>query len=707
VLWVLAAAGGLAQEPHATLRIEVTSAAGAVGGATIVANRELVHTDANGIATLQVPPGPVEVKVTKEGFLPHTQRLTIDAAREWAIRFELQPAEEVEEQVTVYATRTDQRLQDSALRVEVLGKEEIEEKTMMTPGDIVMMLNEMGGLRVQTTSPSLGAASVRIQGMRGRYTRFLTDGLPLFGQQGGGLGLLQIPPSDLGQVEVIKGIASSLYGGGAMGGVVNLIARRPGAEPVREFLINRSSLGATDATMFVGSKLSAQWSGSLLAGGHWQERSDRDGDGWADLARYERGVVRPRMYWDDGKGHTAMLTGGLTLEDRDGGTVAGAVLRATGAPYREALETRRFDAGGNVQSVFGGRYVGTARFAVSSQRHDHEFGEARERDRHEMLFGEGSIRGKSGRHTWVAGMAVERDAYRPRDVPRFAYEYVTPGVFAEDDVAIRSWLSVSASARADFQNEYGTFLSPRLSMLARGGGWISRASLGSGFAAPSPLTEETEAAGLSRLEIPARLVAERGRSLSLDVTRTVGAASVTATYFASSVRHAVEVRREPNRFELINAGEPVINRGVEFLGTWRKAPFAATASYSYVRARKTEAGVGTDVPLTPRHSAGLVAMWEKERAGRVGIECYYTGTQRLEQNPYRGESRPYFVLGALVERKVGPLRLFVNFENLTDVRQTRWDPIVRPSRSADGRWTVDAWAPLDGRVINGGVRLQL
>ena len=126
------------------------------------------------------------------------------------------------------ATRTGGRLEDSPLRVEVLEREEIEEKMLMTPGDIVMMLNEMGGMRVQATSPSLGAASVRVQGMRGRYTRFLSDGLPLFGEVGG-LGLLQIPPMDLGQVEVIKGVASSLYGAGAMGGVINLVSRVPGA----------------------------------------------------------------------------------------------------------------------------------------------------------------------------------------------------------------------------------------------------------------------------------------------------------------------------------------------------------------------------------------------------------------------------------------------------------------------------------------------
>src|SRR5689334_314710 len=76
-----------------------------------------------------------------------------------------------EEAVTVAATRTGARLEDTPTRVEVLNREEIEEKLLMTPGDIVMMLNEMGGMRVQTTSPGIGAATVRVQGMRGRYTR--------------------------------------------------------------------------------------------------------------------------------------------------------------------------------------------------------------------------------------------------------------------------------------------------------------------------------------------------------------------------------------------------------------------------------------------------------------------------------------------------------------------------------------------------------
>lgn len=714
VALVTTAASGL--PPQATIRLTVVrSGGGAVAGAAVHWNGGTsASTDGSGVATISAAAGRVEIEVTKEGFLPGKTSVLVgdDEAREWQVVVELAAMPEREEEITVHATRTDARMQDSPTRVEVLGQDEIDEKTMMTPGDIVMMLNEMGGLRVQTTSPSLGAASVRIQGMRGRYTRFLSDGLPLFGQQGGGLGLLQIPPMDLGQVEVIKGAASALYGAGAMGGVVNLISRRPGREPVHDILVNRSTLGATDVSAFLASQLSpsSRWSASVLGGGHFQERTDRDGDGWADLAGYTRGVARPRVFWDGGDGRSAFLTGGITAEDRDGGTLPGRVLAATGEPYLEALYSRRYDFGSSFQFLAWKRYVVTGRAAASWQEHDHRFGEVRERDRHGMAFGEVSIRGTTGRHTWVAGAAVERETYRPLDVPRFAYTYTTPGVFAQDDVTVARWLSVSASARADFQSRYGTFFSPRVAALVHGGGWTSRLSAGEGFFAPTPLTEETEAAGLARLAIPAPLMAERGRSASFDLTRRMGAVTATATVFGSRVSHPVYVERD-TRYALVNLPGAARNAGVELLATWRKAPFSATASYVYVRSTEPGENAGggrLDTPLTPRQSFGLVGMWEaRDAVWRLGVECYYTGRQRLEENPYRGESAAYVVAGFLGERRVKKAWwLFLNAENLGDARQTGWNPLLRPSRGVDGRWTVDAWAPLEGRVLNGGVRVR-
>jgi len=607
--------------------------------------------------------------------------------------------------VTVSATRTGARIDDQPMRVEVLGREEIEEKLLMTPGDIVMMLNEMGGMRVQTTSPSLGAASVRIQGMRGRYTRFFSDGLPLFGEVGG-LGLLQIPPMDLGQVEVIKGVASSLYGAGAMGGVVNLVSRKPGDEPERELLVNQSTRGATDVIGWFSKSAKSGWGFTMLTGGHFQIENDVNEDAWADLPGYARGVVRPRVFWDDGKGRSFFATAGFTAENRHGGTVDDEILPQSGEPYREALETRHVDGGMVGQILFRQTMLFSARAAVSQQRHDHQFGEIRERDRHDTAFGEVTLRSTAGKHTLVAGVAVERNAYRPQDVPQFEYTFVVPGVFGQADMQLANWFSLSGSARLDHHNVYGTFFSPRVAALFRSGRWASRLSVGSGFFGPSPLTEETEAAGLTRLVVPNTLRAEEGRSASIDLSRTDGPLTYSATVFASRIAHPISVDRSAG-LVLTNLEDPTTNVGLELLGTLRRAPYSVTATYTYVASDERVSGVSRDVALTPRHSAGLVAMWEKEDVGRVGLEVYYTGVQRLDENPYATESRPYVILGLLAERKFGRYRLFVNGENLTGVRQTRWDPLVRPDRAPDGRWTVDAWAPLEGININGGVRVML
>ena len=690
-------------QPAAVIEITVTADARPVLQAQIIVGGKTVQTDANGRVTLQVGPGPIEITVVKEGFNPVTVTATAIAGQSQAIPIPLERQTAIEEHVTVSATRTDKRIEDQPMRVEVLDAEEIEEKQLMTPGDIVMMLNEMGGLRVQATSPSLGAASVRVQGMRGRYTRFLSDGLPLFGADVGGLGLLQIPPTDLGQVEVIKGVASALYGAGALGGVVDLISRRPGKDPAREALVNRTSRGGTDAVLFAAQPFSDQWSATLLAGGHWQQRNDVDDDGWADLAGYSRGVVRPRLFWNDGSGRSLFATGGAMWEQRHGGTMPAAVLPATGEPFLESLDTTRFDGGLVAQTPLRGRYVMTARFSATRKDEHYRRGDLPEHDIQDTLFAELAVRGTARRQTWVGGIAFERSTLDPRDQPQFSYGYNVPGVFAQDDVEVSRWLTISASGRVDVHNEFGTFFSPRISALLRHGSWTTRASVGGGFFAPTALTEETEAAGLARLTIPAALKAERGRSTSLDVTRVQGPMSVTATLFRYDVRDPAVVDR--STYTLASLSEPTITSGIETVATFRRAPFSVTGTYTYVHSAEGVGGGRGDVPLTPRHSAGLVGMWEREGRGRVGLEAYFTGTQRLEDNPFRSQSEPYVLFGGLVERRFGRVRLFVNAENLGGIRQTKWDPLLRPQQAVDGRWTVDAWAPLDGRVINGGVRI--
>ena len=683
-----------------SLHIVVTAERAPVAGASVVVNGTLHRTDDRGEAAVEIAPGTIQIVVSKEGLAPATVTLELRADERRTLTIALEPQAEMEEHVLVSATRTGRSADEEPTRVDVVDREEIEEKAMMTPGDVVMMLNETGGVRVQATSPSLGAASIRIQGMRGRYTRFLADGLPLYGEQVGAIGLLQIPPADLGQVEVIKGVASSLYGAGAMGGVVNLVAKRPGDKRQGELLLNRSSRGATDGVVYLSAPISERWGATLIGGGHGQARSDVDGDGWGDLPGYARGIVRPRLFFDDKQGRTFFATAGFTAEDRSGGTTSGAAPRPIGAPYREALDTRRVDVGATAQTLVGGTYVASVRGSFVRQHEERQYGENVERDSHSTGFGEVTLRGTAPRQTWVVGGAIERDAFDPLDAPAAAFDFTVPGVFAQDDVDVTPWLSLSGSARLDVHSTYGAFLSPRVSLLVKGEDWSSRVGIGSGFFGPTALTEETEAAGLTRLTVVEPLRVERGTSGSIDFSASRGEVRATVTLFASRVHDPVDVERD-TRYVLANGREPLDTMGVDIAGSWIRAPFSLYGSYTYVRARD---GRG-EVPLTPRHTAGADFAWEHPATWRVGVEWYYTGVQSLEANPYREVSEPYMLIGALLTRRVGRYRLFVNGENLGDVRQTRWDPLLRPTRGADGRWTVDAWAPLDGRNVNAGVRI--
>jgi iron complex outermembrane receptor protein len=197
------------QQNTGTLLVEVRSGLEAVSQAEIVIGDRVWLTDQRGDSVISLPPGEVTLTVRRLGFKSLALQARITEGVTTRVAVELQTEAVLEQEVTVTATRTEQRIEDSPIRIEVLQQEEIEEKALMTPGDIAMLLNETGGLRVQVTSPSLGAANVRVQGLRGRYTQLLADGLPLYGGQTGAIGLLQIPPLDLGQVEVIKGVASA------------------------------------------------------------------------------------------------------------------------------------------------------------------------------------------------------------------------------------------------------------------------------------------------------------------------------------------------------------------------------------------------------------------------------------------------------------------------------------------------------------------
>jgi len=617
-------------------------------------------------------------------------------------------ADEGEEDIVVQATRSGRRVQDEAIRVEVIGREEIEEKLMMTPGNVSMLVAETPGVRVQVTSPALGSSNIRMQGMSGRYTQLLSDGLPLYGGQPSSIGLLQIPPTDLGQVEVIKGSASALYGPSALGGVINLVSRRPKAEAEAEFLLNATTRDGQDATGYTSGPLGANWSYSLTGGYHRQTRKDLDDDGWIDMPGYHRWTVRPRLFWEGDDGANALITIGATREDRTGGTLRDRVA-PDGQPFPITQNSRRLDTGLVAEFPVEGIGKVGIRASAMTQRHRQLFGSSPETDRQNTYFAETSIAGETGPTNWLVGAAFQADVYRSRTFPVFDYSYTVPALFGQVEQEVTDELLLAGSARADFHSDFGTRLSPRVSALYRPGPWTVRASFGKGFYAPTPFVDEIEAAGLSRLEALGALKAETAKTGSLDFGYAKGPIEATLTLFASDIENAVQLEEvDADSVRLVNAAGTTRTRGAELMLRYRWDAFSVTGSYVFVDASEpVPSGTGRrTTPRTPRHTAGLVGMWEEHGKGRIGIEAYYTGHQKLDDNPYRTRSRPYFELGALGEITLGKVSLFVNAENILDIRQTKYDRLLLPQRAPDGSWTVDAWAPTDGFVVNGGIRVR-
>jgi outer membrane receptor for ferrienterochelin and colicins len=195
----------------------------------------------------------------------------------------------------------------------------------------------------------------------------------------------------------------------------------------------------------------------------------------------------------------------------------------------------------------------------------------------------------------------------------------------------------------------------------------------------------------------------------------LGSVETSLTLFSSDIDNVTELAVIANADEysdkqvrIVNAAGETEISGAELLLRYRWQDIKFTGSYLYTDATKEGKSGAERVPLslTPKHSAGLVVMWEEHGSHLLGFEAYYTGTQHLENNPYRDRSDPFWHLGLLGQITLGQVSLFVNAENLLNVRQTKEDSLVLPVQAPSGRWTTDIWSRNDGFTVNAGLRFQ-
>jgi iron complex outermembrane receptor protein len=471
---------------------EKTPLAGA--SAIITAINKAAVADSAGIALFtDLAPGTYVIKISHVGL--EEQEISVAVPQPGGTPFEVtleEGEEDEEEEVVVTATRTSRTIANIPTRTEVISGEELTEKANMKPGDIRMMLNESTGIQTQQTSATSFNSGIRIQGLDGRYTQILRDGYPLYAGFSGGLSLLQIAPLDLKQVEVIKGSSSTLYGGGAIAGLVNLVSKTPAKERELSFIANGTSARGLDLSGFYSERYGK--SGLTVFGSRNSNAPFDPADiGLTAIPKFERYTITPRLFFY-GKNTTADIGISYITEDRTGGSMD--YIKNGEAGFYEKNNTDRITAQFGIAHRLGENTTlqlksSYSRFNRTIAIPTYIFDALQQSSFTELTWN------KQGTKTdWVIGANLYTDDLgeeRKSVDPARDYHYNTIGMFIQNTWSISEKFILETGLRGDYVNEYGFELLPRVSAMYKiTPRFTTRLGGGFGYKSPTIFTEEAE-----------------------------------------------------------------------------------------------------------------------------------------------------------------------------------------------------------------------
>lgn len=615
------------------------------------------------------------------------------------------------EEVVVMSSRTNATLDDTPMRVQVLSEEELGEKANMKPGDIRMVLNESTGIQVQQTSATSFNSSIRIQGLDGRYTQLLRDGLPIYSGFSGSLGLLQIAPLDLQQVEVVKGASSTLYGGGAIAGLVNLISKRPGEKPETSLMLNGTSAQGLDASAFHSREMDEH--GFTLFGSYNRgEAYDPADNGFTAIPEFERVTLTPQWFYSVSDTTNLDVGVGFIDESRLGGSIDYVEGRVADG-YFESNDTQRMYARFNLNHTLEGGMKLTLKNAYSVFDRSLEIPDFLFSGKQNSTFTELTLANEADEGSWVLGLNATTEKFA-QDQARaeFDHDYSeeTLGAFGQYTHELSSLLVLEGGLRVDSHSDYGSFILPRVSVLVTPTEDLTmRLGGGYGYKTPNLFISEAEEIQFRNLKPidPTVFEGETSKGLNFDINHRAELSeeltlNSNLLLFYTQIDDALEIVENDGAYRFNQRSNAVETQGTELNLTFNFGELRYLFGYTYVDARQETPFGDSALPLVSRHRVNQVLMWEREDNFRVGFEAYYYGEQKRENDT---SGRDYWFFGLMMEKKISePVTAFVNFENLTDSRQTRYEGIYTGNLA--NPTFRDIYAPLDGRVINGGIRVR-
>ncbi|HEY6082124.1 MAG TPA: TonB-dependent receptor plug domain-containing protein [Chitinophagaceae bacterium] len=672
------------------------------------------RADGNGLIVLSgIPEGRRVFSFRFLGYKEHKDTLQFPRRNDTVVVFLEHKGEEME-QVLISSTRSTRSIQDIPTRVEFIGGEELEEKGNMKPGDIRMMLNESTGIQTQQISATSANSGIRIQGLDGRYTQILKDGFPLYAGFSGGLGLLQTPPLDLRQVEIIKGASSTLYGGGAIAGLVNLISKLPTDKRELNFLVNGTSAGGLDLSGFYGKKF-RKIGITIYAARNTNKPYDPSTTGFTAIPKTERYTVHPKLFLYFNPKTTLSLGVNAVFENRTGGDIRYIEGKGDSThSYFEKNKSSRFSTQLLLEHLFNANSRLTIKNSVNNFNRTITIPGYIFDGKQWSAYSEISYNREGKKMDWVAGMNLYSDNFReiPSDTfPKRNYDQQTAGGFIQNTWKAAHWLELETGLRGDYVIDYGFILLPRISALLKISPRLtSRLGGGLGYKTPTIFTEDAERVQFRSLlpVSPGINKLEKSYGANFDINYRVFfssqvSISVNQLFFYTRINGPLKLENTTSGlYQPVNVNGFLATRGWETNVKLGYSDFKLFLGYTFTDAELNENSEKSENPLTAKHRLNNILMYESENKWKIGLEAYYYSKQLLNDGT---TGKPYWLFGFMAEKTWKQFSLFVNFENLTDTRQTRFDSIY--TGTVTHPVFRDIYAPLDGFVMNGGLKLRL
>jgi len=483
-----------------------------------------VKTDSAGnYAFEKVAPGTYKVQAAAVGYRKMLKPILLksDSVK---LNFDLSNLENDLNEVVVTGTLKEVKRLESPVPVEVYTQTYFRKNP--TPS-IFEALQNVNGVRPQLNCNICNTGDIHINGLEGPYTMILIDGMPIVSSLSSVYGLSGIPNSLVEQIEIVKGPASSLYGSEAVGGLINIITKKPQNAPL--FSADIFTTSYQELNTDLGFKFKAGKGVDVLTGINYFKYGnpvDHNHDNFTDVTLQDRISIFQKWNFKRKDNRIFTLGGRYVYEDRWGGEMQwNKSYRGGDVVYGESIYTNRWEVIGNYQLPVDEKIF--LAFSYNEHDQDSRYGVTSYIAKQKIGFGQLTWDKQLGSHDLLFGAAMRYTYYDDntpattglnQDLKKNTW---LPGVFVQDEITLAPKHKFLAGFRYDYNSVHGNIFTPRVAYK-----WsindnnILRLNAGTGFRVVNIFTEDHAAlTGARDVEVVEELKPERTYNVNLNFLR--------------------------------------------------------------------------------------------------------------------------------------------------------------------------------------------